>query len=122
MTQDISRKKNPWFFGILIVAILFGSVMLSRYLMNSAPVAERKAPARVARLVSATPLERASERVKIAAYGEVEAAQDSIGHQGWLVGGTSWDERCPIGSALFPLLDSQWVNCAAWTSWAGWAD
>ena len=77
MTQDISRKKNPWFFGILIVAILFGSVMLSRYLMNSAPVAERKAPARVARLVSATPLERASERVKIAAYGEVEAAQDS---------------------------------------------
>lgn len=77
MTQDTPRKKNPWFFGILIVVILGASVLLSRYLMNSAPVAERKPPARVARLVSAAPLERASERVKITAFGQVEAAQES---------------------------------------------
>ncbi len=73
--QPITHK--PWFFGLLIVAILGSAVLISRYLISSAPVAERKAPQRVARLVAATTLEQTSERVRIAAYGAVEAAQRS---------------------------------------------
>lgn len=77
MTHSLPVSRRRGFFALLILVILVASVATSRYLMSSAPVAERKPPQRVARLVAATELQRESERVQVTAYGAVEAAQRS---------------------------------------------
>jgi len=77
MTHSLPVTRRRDFFALLILVILVASVATSRYLMSSAPVAERKPPQRVARLVAATELQRESERVQVTAYGAVEAAQRS---------------------------------------------
>ncbi|WP_372723457.1 efflux RND transporter periplasmic adaptor subunit [Immundisolibacter sp.] len=77
MTDHPSLSRRRILFGALIIVILVSSVATSRYLLNSAPVAERKPPQRVARLVAASTLQRDSERVQITAFGTVEAAQRS---------------------------------------------
>lgn len=78
MSEAHSLTRKPWFFGLLIFVILASSLLISRALMNSAPVAQRKPPERVARLVAASPVLAASERVQILAHGAVEAAQRSV--------------------------------------------
>ncbi len=78
MTQDKTHTRKPWFFGLLIFVVLAVSLLISRQLMTSAPVAQRKPPERVARLVAASPVTASSERVQIVAHGTVEAAQRSV--------------------------------------------
>jgi RND family efflux transporter MFP subunit len=63
--------------GLLPVLVLAGAGGIALYMMRSAPSAERTAPPeRRAQLVEIVRAERASHRVRITAWGTVDAAKD----------------------------------------------
>ena len=69
------QKKRSWVFGLAIVGVLVGSVVIARVLVATAPKAERRAPERQARLVDVTRVEPGTHTVMLTANGTVRAAQ-----------------------------------------------
>lgn len=70
-----AANKSSRRYGVLIVGVLVGSVLLARGLMATAPKAERRAPERQARLVEVTPVRTGEQRIQFSAHGTVAAAQ-----------------------------------------------
>ncbi|MCB1606009.1 MAG: efflux RND transporter periplasmic adaptor subunit [Xanthomonadales bacterium] len=69
--MDSNRKM----FAAIIVAVLVAAVIIGRILIATAPKAQRQPGERQARLVEVATMAPSDERVKIAAYGQVEASQ-----------------------------------------------
>lgn len=67
--------RQRWFFAVMIAFVLGSAFLMSRFLLNNPPVAERQAHERTARLVEAQSLQREAEQVEVKAYGLIEAAQ-----------------------------------------------
>lgn len=69
------QKKRSWVFGLAIVGVLVGSVVIARALVATAPKAERRAPERQARLVEVSRVQPGTHTVTLSAHGTVKAAQ-----------------------------------------------
>lgn len=73
--MNVMESSNRRMFGVIIVAVLVAAVIISRVLISTSPRAQRQAPERQARLVEVAVMQTSTERVRISAYGQVEASQ-----------------------------------------------
>ncbi len=71
----MSIPRNRWLFAAITVAVLLGSLLVSRALIATAPRAERQTQERQARLVEVATIAKSSQQLSLTAYGVVEAAQ-----------------------------------------------
>lgn len=69
------HSSNRRLFGAIIIGVLLAASLVSWALFATAPRAERHPPQRQARLVEVQTLQPSNERVRITAYGQVEASQ-----------------------------------------------
>lgn len=67
--------KRAWVQALAVLLVLAAGIGLSQVLIATAPKAERRAPERTARLVTAEPVQADSRAVSLLGYGIVQAQQ-----------------------------------------------